>query len=487
MSHPATFVWTVPVKYYLIGALIVIIHCDAHSQSSSISFADNIDPQKWSASVEKKVSKLEDKLIAKSEKTLHKLEKQEEKIYQKELATKDSVQAREKLVEIQERYKTLEAKLKDPTTVTPGNVRQYIPHLDTLTTALKFLNRNNSIAGVNSALARVESFDGKLQQADEIKSFIREREEQLKQEMEQLGLLKQLKQFNREVYYYSEQIKEYKEILSDPDKIEKKAIDVLSRTKLFQDFMRKNSMLASLFRMPGDPNDPVYTASLAGLQTRVQVNNLIQQQISSGGPNAMQQFQQNIQQGQSQLQQLRNRITQSGKSSSDDIMPDGFKPNNQKAKSFLKRLEYGTNFQTQKANSFFPVTTDLGLSLGYKLNDKSIIGVGASYKIGLGTGWNHLEFSSQGAGLRSYVDWKIKGSFWLSGGFEANYLTAFKSVQQLKNYSAWQQSGLLGLSKVITINNKFFKKTKIQLLWDFLSYQQIPRTQPVLFRIGYSF
>jgi hypothetical protein len=249
--------------------------------------------------------------------------------------------------------------------------------------------------------------------------------------------------------------------------------------------MRKNSMLASLFRLP-DPDDPSYAANLAGLQTRAQVNNLIQQQISSGGPNAMQQFQQNMQNAQSQLQQLKNKITQSGGGSSDDFMPEGFKPNNQKTKSFFKRIEWGTNFQSQRASSLFPVTSDIGMSLGYKLNDKSVIGIGASYKLGWGSGWDHIRFSQEGAGLRSYVDWKIKGSFWLSGGFEMNYRTEFNSIEQLKELSAWQQSGLLGLSKVISIKTKFFKKTKLQLLWDFLSYQQIPRTQPIVFRLGYN-
>ena len=246
-------------------------------------------------------------------------------------------------------------------------------------------------------------------------------------------------------------------------------------------------MLASLFRMPDDPNDPSYIASLAGLQTRTQVNNLIQQQISAGGPNAQAQFQQNIQQGQSQLQQLKNKITQYGGGSSDDIMPEGFKPSTQKTKSFLKRLEYGTNIQTEKATNLFPVRTALGLSVGYKLNDKSVVGIGANYSLGLGHGWNNMKLTQEGAGLRSFIDWKIKGSFWVSGGYEANYRTAFNSITQLQDLNAWQQSGLIGLSKVIDVKSKFFKKTKLQLLWDFLSYDQIPRTQPVLFRINYSF
>lgn len=411
------------------------------------------------------------------------MEKQEEKIYQKQLTSKDSIEARVKLEELQAKYKNLAARVKDPASIIPTSSRQYIAHLDTLTTAFKFLNVNG--VPIN-ALSKIESLDNKLQQADEIKNFIRERREQLRQELERLGLVKELRKYNKEVYYYGEQINEFKETLSDPNKIEKKAIELLSKTNLFQDFIRRNSMLASLFRLP-DPNDPTYVASLAGLQTRVQVNGLIQQQIASGGPNAQAQFQQNIQQAQSQLQQLKDKVLQSGSGSSDDIMPEGFNPNNQKSKSFLKRLEYGTSMQSQRANNFFPVTSDLGLSVGYRLNDKSVVGIGASYKLGFGRGWNHIQLTQEGAGLRSYIDWKLKGSFWMSGGYEMNYRTEFNSIDQLKEFNAWQQSGLIGVSKVISVKTKFFKKTKLQLLWDFLSYQQKPRTQPLVFRVGYAF
>jgi hypothetical protein len=86
------------------------------------------------------------------------------------------------------------------------------------------------------------------------------------------------------------------------------------------------------------------------------------------------------------MNQLKDKILKFGSGSSDAAMPEGFKPNNQKNKNFLQRLEYGANIQSQKATNFFPVTSDLGLSVGYKLNDKSIIGIGASYKIGLGRG-----------------------------------------------------------------------------------------------------
>jgi len=324
------------------------------------------------------------------------------------------------------------------------------------------------------------------QKAEEVKQFLKQQKQFLKEQLGKFDFARQLKKLNKDVYYYGQQINEYKETIKDPKKIERKAIDILSRTKLFQDFMKKNSMLASLFRMPADdPNDPAYLQSLAGLQTRAQVNQLIQNQVASAGANGMQQIQANVQQAQGQLQKLKDKLSQYSSGATDEDMPD-FRPNIQKAKSFLKRIEYSTSMQTLRSNSLFPVVSDIGLSAGYKLNDNSVIGLGASYKIGWGRNIKHIKISQQGAGLRSFIDYKLKKSFWLSGGYEMNYLSAFNSIEQLKQYSAWQASGLIGVSKKLPINTKFFKNTKVQLLWDFLSYQQVPRAQPIVFRVGYN-
>lgn len=455
------------------------------SQSRIDSLFSKLDPQKWAASIEKKSEKLAEKIIAKSQKTLSRLQRQEEKIYKKKLKGKDSLQAKAELAAIKEKYRAPGEKIKNP--VLASTVKQYIPKLDSLSTSLKFLDANGAGGKVKDALAKTQSMQDKFQQAEEIKQFIRERRQQLKDQLEKLGLTRQLKKFNKEVYYYSAQVEEYKEVLKDSKKAERKALELLNKTKFFKDFMRRNSQLASMFRMPGDPDDPVSTANLAGLQTRAQVNNLIQEQIAAGGPNAQAQFRQNLQEAQGKLNELKNKVSQPGSGGSDIEMPERFKPNNQKTKSFLQRMEYGTNIQTQKATNFFPVTSDIGLSLGYKLNDKSIIGIGASYKMGWGRGWNDIAISHQGMGLRSYIDYKIKGSFWLSGGYEQNYKTSFRDFSQLRDYSGWQRSGLIGLSKVVSLKTKFFKKTKLQLMWDFLSYEQVPRTQAIVFRIEYKF
>jgi hypothetical protein len=195
--------------------------------------------------------------------------------------------------------------------------------------------------------------------------------------------------------------------------------------------------------------------------------------------------QQNIQAAQTQLSALKDKISKlGGGSGSDADLPD-FKPNQQKTKSFLKRLEYGTNIQTQKSGTYFPTTTDLALSVGYKLNDKSTIGIGASYKLGLGQDIRHIAISHQGMGLRSFADFKLKGNIWISGGGELNYLAAFRNFHILDDFSPWQKSALLGLTKKYKAGKKL--KGNMQLLYDFLWQQQVPRAQPVVFRVGYSF
>jgi hypothetical protein len=131
-----------------------------------------------------------------------------------------------------------------------------------------------------------------------------------------------------------------------------------------------------------------------------------------------------------------------------------------------------------------PSTSDLAGTLGYRINTKSEAGIGISYKLGLGS-IQHIQFSSQGIGFRSYLDWKIRKQFYATGGYEINYNSGFKSIQQLKNEDLWQRSALIGISKKYQISKKL--KGNLQLLYDFLAYKHTPVSQPFLFRIGYNF
>jgi hypothetical protein len=193
-----------------------------------------------------------------------------------------------------------------------------------------------------------------------------------------------------------------------------------------------------------------------------------------------------VQSAQSELDSYKAKLGQLGGGSTAAGAPD-FRPNDQKTKSLWHRLEYGVNFQTTHSTYYYPTTTDLGLTLGYRLGHSNVIGVGASFKMGWGSDIQHIAISGQGVGLRSFLQIAIKSGLSATGGIEYNYTVPFTSYQQLRQLKYWTTSGLLGLSKAVSMKSRVFKKAQLQLLWDFLSYQQIPQTQPLLFRIGYTF
>jgi len=443
--------------------------------------------------VSNKSGKIAANLDRQTGKYLAKLEKQEAKL-KKKLGKIDSLAAKRIFADAGQRYQEIQEKLKNKSDGLRNKAGKYLPWLDSSATSLQFMEKYPLINGLkgdagklNGAMAKVKELQNQLKQAASVKDFIRERKEYLKQQLQQYKLGNELKKYNQTAYYYSQQINDYRQVLNDPEKAERKVLQLLNKVPAFQEFMRKNSMLASLFAVPGADEPGALAQNLQGLQTRASVQGLIQNQLVAGGPNAQAMFQQNMQAAQGYLTSLKAKMKQLGSSGGDDLESPDFKPNAQKTKTFFQRLEYGTNIQSVKSNYYFPTTTDIALSVGYKLSEKNIIGIGASYKMGWGKDIKHIAVSSEGIGIRSFVEVKLKGSFHATGGFEYNYQQPFDNFDQVRSLGAWQQSGLMGISKIVSMKTKYFKKTKVQLLWDVLSYQQIPRTQPIKFRVGYSF
>ena len=468
--------------------------CFAQDQPGTADKIINF-PTKLFNKIQGKTASLDQQLTRQTEKYLQKMAKREARL-KKKLYKVDSAAAKRLFANSAQQYAALGQKIA---TDTGGHkpialTGEYQPYTDSLKGSLSFLQQNPQLPGgaqsqaLQSSITQLQQLQAKMQDADAAKAFVQQRKQEIGYYISQHANLQtllgsQYQGFNQEVYYYSQQIREYKEMLNHPDQLEQRALSLLDQLPAFQQFMKNNSQLAGLFNLPANYGSP---AALAGLQTRDQVNQAIQGQLASGGPGAQSALTSNLQSAEQGLDTYKEKLSQLGGGSGDIDMPN-FTPNNQKTRTFWKRLQLGSDLQTTRTNYYFPTMTDLGLSVGYKLSDKATIGIGASYKIGWGTGFNHIALSSQGAGLRSFVDIKIKGSFSATGGLEYNYTTPIHSLQDLKVKSNWTRSGLIGISKTISVKNRFFKQTKLQLLWDFLSYQQIPKTQPIIFRVGYNF
>jgi hypothetical protein len=438
--------------------------------------------EKGYTSLSKKAIDIERDLDKATGKYLQKLQKQEAKLKDK-VAKIDSLIAKDLFADIEAKYTSLRAPQQKANTYSS----LYSAHLDSLATSLSFLKSIGfSSPELKNTLSQYSSLQQKFNETEAVKKFLAERKRLLHEQLESLGMLRDLKGFNKQAYYYSAQLNEYKQLWEDPTKLEKKLLEWVIKSNKFRDFFQENSILGSLFNRSSNYGS---TQALVGLQTRSQVLQQISQRLGTASINGQspQQFMQNqILQAQSQLNDLKAKLNRLGMSNGDGNtdMPD-FKPNGQKTKTFLQRLEYGFNLQNQRSNSILPATSDLGGSIGYKLNDNSTAGFGGSYKLGLGKGLQKLQFSNQGVGIRSFIDYRLKGSFWLAGGFEYNYLQAFKNWNALGSISGWQKSGLIGLSKKITVGTG--KQASLQLLYDFLANQQRPASQSIKFRIGYSF
>jgi hypothetical protein len=474
--------YTLKLKTFITISFILLYTATQAQLDTSLS-NKAIYASKFLSTINGKLSKFNNKLTRRTNKTLEKFHKAELKLINKMFA-KDSLLAKAHLVEANRKYD----ELKNGTTQTAIGAMdgEYNTYIDSVKTFLSLVDKNKNAfpdltsKQLDNAKKYVADAQAKLKYSDDIKKYLSTQKGLLRNAAKQLNIVTKFKQLEKAAYYYNEYVKEYQMVLKDKKKIEKRLMGLLMNNNKVKDFFAKNSMLASLFHIPdGNGVDMSNMPVLAGIQTRANINALIQQRASSGGPNAATAIKAQIQNAKSELDKFKTKLQQYGTTTDADGQPLGFTPNQQKTKPFIKKLEYGANIQSSKGSNGFPAISDLAVSLGYKVNDKSVFSIGGSYKLGLGQGWDKIKLSSQGISLRSSLDWKLKGSFFVAGSYELNH---FYNVNETALYQNgyWEKAALFGLTKKYKINKKL--KGNMQLLYNFLTNKQ-----PIVFRVGYTF
>jgi hypothetical protein len=441
-------------------------------------------PSTFFAKIQKKYTSIQASLERKTAKYLRKMERQEKRMQRK--APADS--GRMAQTNIDSIYTAFRLGLQDKKpTGKKVNLSQYNAFADTMTTSFAFLRQYPGLSDKAKLPAEaLEKLKRRLNASQKIKEFMAQRKEQMREALAKYthipaSLKNQYDALSKSCFYYSANVKKYRDMVSDPQKIEKKALGLLTQMPLFQKFMKENSQLASLFGMPTGSGE-AGIQNLAGLQSRSSVQQIIQQRIASGGPNAMAMIQQNLVAAQAQMSKLKDKLSQLG--GGGDLEMPGAKINQQKTHSFFGRLEYTANVQFEKSTALLPTAALIGIGAGYRIDDLRTLGIGLDYSLGLGT-LRHISFNSLGVGARTYFDWKIKNQLYFSGGYEMHYNSAFKNISELKNYDAWQVSALAGLSKKYKISKKL--KGNFQISYDFLASMHQPVTSPFLIRCGYTF
>lgn len=472
--------------------------------------------------LEAATTKANDKITATTTKALDQLNRQQQKVY-KQLKKIDSLAAADWLAQGKAMVNKVEAEAKAKLQSAATNLSgPYLPRLDSLQTMLGFLQQPGTAlqnnAAVGNILAQTRQLQSQLGNLQQLQQQLEAQKANLTQLLSKYtnlpkALLGQLKKYNGQLATYKAQVEDWKAMLNQPERLEREALKWLGKLPAFQKFMQQNSQLAQLFGAPGAGGAGGGQA-LAGLQTQQSVSALLQQRFGAG---AQQQIQQQLQAGidqlraaqanplgqaTAQLQQLRTQATNvvnqaaNGTVGNAELTPYQQDKAALKSKPFLQRFETGYNLQTATRNGTFPSVNDVGLSLGYKLNPRSVVGVGLAYKFGMGT-WQKIQVTHEGIGLRTYVDWKFSVSksaklfqnFWLSGGFEMNYFQRFSRLPNLQSYQ-WQKSGLIGLTKKIPFKNprpngRAAKTASIQILYDFLRQKTNTGELPVVVRWGW--
>jgi hypothetical protein len=424
----------------------------------------------------------------KSEQLLNGMQRQEFKLERK-LRKIDSTRAGRLFAFTRSIYQKLQATLHAPVgTGTPvTSMSCYVPKLDSMNTAMQLLRQGSGLQQTASGkLQQIQALSGNLQQlqgrlqaATNIQEFVKDRQQLLAGQLSGYGLGPAMLGMNKQVYYYQQQMEQYKSMLSDRQQLQDAVLRKVEALPVYQSFLQKNSWLSGMFPQPSAADTS--TAALS----RTAVENELKQKYGSQATNPIQYMHDQVPAGQDQVSGMLTKLQGLGSlgGSSTVAMPD-FVPNGQKVKTFLQRIEYGFNIQSQKTNYLLPTTSELAVMIGYKLSDKATVGIGASYNVGWGNSLNAIHVTSQGMGLRSFVDIKAKGSIWLTGGFEYDYLSAFANLTDVySNLQLWQKSALAGITKKVKLGKQ---TSSLQLLYDFLHAVNTPSTPPFVFRVGYS-
>ncbi|MHA4810999.1 hypothetical protein ACX0G9_23020, partial [Flavitalea flava] len=233
--------------------------------------------------VKHKTVDLNQQLTKQTEKYLARLAKREARI-QKKLIKVDSTAAKNLFADAGHRYAALAQKLRQDTGSNSMSVSgEYQPYTDSLKGTLSFLQQNLQLLGASdtmagsrfgiqgdsganidskvlsrlkqeqlqSAVSELQALQAKLQDADQVKQYIRERKEQISQTLSKYSnlpgsLTKELQGMGKEIAYYSLQVREYRDLLNSPDKLEHKALSLLNQLPAFQNFMKSNGALAGL-------------------------------------------------------------------------------------------------------------------------------------------------------------------------------------------------------------------------------------------------
>src|SRR6186713_546832 len=217
-------------KYSFVAVMLLAIHFVQGQDQAPISASHGQISLQYLDDADKDLSRLDKRLNGQTEKYLRGVAKEESRLKAK-LQKIDSNSANSLFGNVQERYRRLETGLSEPGTGLAKNATSYIPSLDTLKNTLIFLQTNKDLvhvppgitdARLRATIARARALQDKVNAAGDLKNTLDQRRQYLSQELGKYGLTRNLSAMNKQVYYYKQQLSDWKATLKDPSRLQQK-------------------------------------------------------------------------------------------------------------------------------------------------------------------------------------------------------------------------------------------------------------------------
>lgn len=365
--------------------------------------------------------------------------------------------------------------------------------LDSVAVTLGFLQSNPACQSeslkkeTNRTKLQLDSCVKLTNRIDHLKKLIAARKSELINALlSESKLGRQLRAVYAESQFISKKLENLKEELSKPTGPETLILSLLSKRKDFQAFFNSNSALSVLFGRSQNQT----SNDLIGLQTISSLNEDLQNRLHI----PLNQVDELITKKINTAQQV---FAQQRSSNYDSSIRKKLKvkPNSQRLKSFKERLETTTIFQLGRPLRRVENQLNIGILVGYRLNDRLTSGLGITYLANYGNIYK-LQIKHGGLGVRIYGDYKLgtKKTMSLFGSAEYNQLARSSQIQTINDFGPINRSSLettnqrlavIGFSKRIKSRGRLIKSSIIQILFNALYASKNNQSQPFIFRLGY--
>ena len=276
---------------------------------------------------------------------------------------------------------------------------------------------------------------------------------------------KWLGKMEKERYYYTAQVNEYRKVLRDPSAWDDRLMAAVRRDPRWSDFVAT---------LPAKPQNT------DKMQPRQLVQQMMQSQAAAIDPDAAKVIRDAQQKGNELLGNLSNQAASFGNLDNATQVPK-FTPNPYKTKSFWERIDVGFNLQFDGRTQFLPSSGVAGAQASFNFDQKFSVGVLANYRFGMGEIRN-IHFSHSGAGYGAFANYKIWKGLGVQAGYERNR-RAEMEMGENRYPAAWTSSALAGLTWEYGIGKK--AKGTVGVFFDVLYQKHTPETNAVLWRMGW--